>query len=347
MTSFKGINCPVCNVPFSDADDIVVCPDCGAPYHRACYKQIGHCMFDHAAGQGWQAPEQPQVEQAAETTADNINESTRPEPEQETSLPSRCPRCGNENPPGSLFCNTCGASLMQHGAHPGHQTAQTGSGAYNSFFTAASGLKPEDEVADDVTVEEAARFTHINNLYYVPIFKRIKEHNRSRFNFSAMVFSGGWLLYRKQYTAGIIVTVVTTLMTILSTLALTLGAMPIMVEMFTNCGIDPNSVSLSYDQQMLIAAELQNYPEVLTYAWLSFLPLIINGIISLVLGFTGNRMYYKHTVKTIRKARETYTDRASDGYKSELTRRGAVNPKIILLIAILHTVLNYLPYFLG
>lgn len=340
MTSFKGINCPVCNVAFSDADDIVVCPECGAPYHRACYKQIGHCMFDHDGGQGWKAPEQPKVEEP-------MQEQPHAETEEETSLPTRCPRCGNENPEGSLFCNTCGTSLMQHGHRTVYTNTNPGGDAYGAFFAAASGLQPDEEIAEGVTVEDASRFTQINSLYYVPIFKRIKEKNRSRFNFCAMIFSGGWLLYRKQYKAGIIVTVLTTLLSVCSTLALTLGAMPIMAEMFTKCGIDPAAVSLSYEQQMLIAAEVQNYPQFLTYAWLFILPQIINGIISLVLGFCGNRMYYKHTVKSVRKARETYTDKASDGYRSELQRTGSVNPKVILLMAVLYSILNYLPYFIG
>jgi len=345
MTSFKGINCPVCNVPFSDADDIVVCPDCGAPYHRACYKQIGHCMFDHAAGQGWQAPEQPKVTADPEAAPEQEYSA---EEQEETAPPTRCPRCGNENPEGSLFCNTCGTPLMNHSQRTTTGPAPGTSGdAYTTFFTAASGLHPQDKIADDVTVEDATRFVQINGMYYVPIFKKLREKNRGRFNFSALIFSGGWLLYRKQYTAGIIVTVITTLMSILSTLSLSLGAMPIMVEMFTNCGIDPSSVSLSYEQQLLIASELQKYPQFLAYSWLAILPLVINGIIAIVLGFCGNRLYYKHTIKTVRKVRQIYTDPTSDGYKMELTRRGNLNPKIILLIFVLHSILNYLPYFLG
>ncbi len=34
MINFTGIKCPVCGKAFTDEDDIVVCPKCGAPYHR-------------------------------------------------------------------------------------------------------------------------------------------------------------------------------------------------------------------------------------------------------------------------------------------------------------------------
>ena len=36
MSNYTGCKCPVCQQPFTETDDIVVCPECGAPYHRAC-----------------------------------------------------------------------------------------------------------------------------------------------------------------------------------------------------------------------------------------------------------------------------------------------------------------------
>lgn len=46
MADYTGIKCPVCDKPFQPGDDIVVCPQCGAPYHRECYQQEGKCKFD-------------------------------------------------------------------------------------------------------------------------------------------------------------------------------------------------------------------------------------------------------------------------------------------------------------
>ena len=52
MTRYTGNHCPVCEQAFTDTDDIVVCPDCGAPYHRVCYEKLGQCIHRpaHAAG---------------------------------------------------------------------------------------------------------------------------------------------------------------------------------------------------------------------------------------------------------------------------------------------------------
>ncbi|MGN1051081.1 MAG: RING finger protein, partial [Acutalibacteraceae bacterium] len=42
---YIGYKCPVCEKNFHADDDIVVCPECGAPHHRSCYEQIGKCAF--------------------------------------------------------------------------------------------------------------------------------------------------------------------------------------------------------------------------------------------------------------------------------------------------------------
>ena len=45
MADYKGNTCPVCKQKFKEADDIVVCPDCGTPYHRECWKRsVSACI---------------------------------------------------------------------------------------------------------------------------------------------------------------------------------------------------------------------------------------------------------------------------------------------------------------
>lgn len=43
MAIYTGIDCPVCGEKFKDGEDIVTCPVCGTPSHRACYEKIGRC----------------------------------------------------------------------------------------------------------------------------------------------------------------------------------------------------------------------------------------------------------------------------------------------------------------
>ena len=86
MADYKGNTCPVCKQKFKEADDIVVCPDCGTPYHRECWKKVGVCVHqaDHAAGFEW--------------TPDNVI-SDRPDD-------IVCPNCGTHNPLGANTATT-------------------------------------------------------------------------------------------------------------------------------------------------------------------------------------------------------------------------------------------------
>ena len=43
--SYTRKKCPICSEKFKADDDIVVCPKCGAPYHRSCYEKEGRCIF--------------------------------------------------------------------------------------------------------------------------------------------------------------------------------------------------------------------------------------------------------------------------------------------------------------
>ena len=63
---FRYLNqkCPICEKEFTNDDDIVVCPLCGTPHHRECYKQNGECgNYDkHNEGFRWAPVEtEPQV----------------------------------------------------------------------------------------------------------------------------------------------------------------------------------------------------------------------------------------------------------------------------------------------
>ncbi len=40
MPKYYGCPCEGCGRPLALQDDIVVCPDCGAPYHRTCYEKM-------------------------------------------------------------------------------------------------------------------------------------------------------------------------------------------------------------------------------------------------------------------------------------------------------------------
>ena len=63
MGIHTGEKCFVCGQVFTDNDDVVVCPDCGTPYHRACWQKNGACVNLplHESGKSWQ-PEKKAAE---------------------------------------------------------------------------------------------------------------------------------------------------------------------------------------------------------------------------------------------------------------------------------------------
>ena len=100
MNDYVGCVCSVCNKPFAAGDDIVVCPECGTPYHRACYQAAGGCVHEaqHAEGYAWQ-PQQ------------HAQQAGGPQGQPAGGAPRVCPACGVQNRPGALFCENCGTPL--------------------------------------------------------------------------------------------------------------------------------------------------------------------------------------------------------------------------------------------
>ncbi len=73
---FRYLNqkCPVCENEFLPTDDIVVCPLCGTPHHRECYKKNGECgNYDkHNEGFCW-APEEVEMQPAEQLENEQQN----------------------------------------------------------------------------------------------------------------------------------------------------------------------------------------------------------------------------------------------------------------------------------
>ena len=88
MPKYYGCPCEGCGKPLTLKDDIVVCPDCGAPYHRDCYDKLGRCIHTraHGAGYEWKFPYQD-----AELRT--------------------CPACGERTLRSETMCRCCGAAM--------------------------------------------------------------------------------------------------------------------------------------------------------------------------------------------------------------------------------------------
>ena len=241
MTRYTGNHCPVCEQAFTDTDDIVVCPDCGTPSHRDCWKKVGACMHrsEHAAGFEWQPEIGPEAVKAA-------HEAT-------------CPNCGTRNTPGAARCSHCGCPLPRSdadsadAAKPEEQVpiyARDPSAVNNR--SAAPGphietysadreggiyrreIGPEDTI-DGIKAKDWAAYVGRSPMYYLMQFFRMSITNRkAAVCLSAFLFGPAYLFYRKMWKEGLLTAILTIVLSIPTFIEIIsvfnpslLGAMPL------------------------------------------------------------------------------------------------------------------------
>ena len=111
MSGYIGTRCMICSEKFTSADDVVVCPECGTPYHRDCYGKEGKCVNSvlHKTGGSWKP--------SYDTGSDGSENQA-----------VTCRFCGNTNPPLTLFCRRCGmpVSTIRNENDTADQTAGLG-----------------------------------------------------------------------------------------------------------------------------------------------------------------------------------------------------------------------------
>lgn len=228
MARYTGNHCPVCEQEFTDNDDIVVCPDCGTPYHRACWQKVGACMHqsEHAAGFEWK----PEVGAGAA----------------EAAHAATCPNCGTHNPPGAVRCSHCGCPLPKAGeeasgaapqkpqdqgpiyarnpgdVNPGGapRNDRAAPGPHIDTYSAGpDGIQrreigPEDPI-EGIKAKDWAAFVGRSPMYYLMQFFRMSETKQKvTLSLSAFLFGPAYLFYRKMWKQGLLATLVMVVLSI-------------------------------------------------------------------------------------------------------------------------------------
>ncbi|WP_404352037.1 RING finger protein [Caproicibacterium sp. XB2] len=312
MTDLSGTKCPVCGKPFLPKDDIVVCPECGAPYHRACYQKVGHCLFEdkHGSDWSWEPPQDQQTDGEA----------------------LRCPHCGHSNAAGALFCEHCGTPLPRAvenggtdnsavppygqgptGQRPGQtpygQTPPNGwpYGQMPFVFDPMAGVSP-DESINGAKAGEVAKVVQSNTSYYLPVFVNAVKFHKRRFNFAAFLLGGAWMLYRKLYRLGAILTVIVLALEITGQFLTARFSNPLLLQIMNSLGFS-STTSLSMQQMYQVAGKVMQLPA--GQQALFFLPEIMPIavlVIHIIIGCTANKMYRKHCVGIVKEIDASATD---------------------------------------
>lgn len=294
MSKYIAQPCTSCRNTFKEGDDIVVCPVCGSPYHKDCYKLEGKCINTllHESGSDWH-PEPvvvPGVSQAEKV----------------------CSNCGTHNAAASSFCIGCGRSLSEdRPADPPNPLY----GQFNGVPTAQNdpylGGRPEaspfinvrtvsaDTVVDSNTVGEYTKYVGAKYYYYIPKFMRFaKQGGKASFNIPAFFFPHVWFFYRKMPVHGIIVLLLSMVTSI-----------PTLMDYF----VGETSAIYSNPSFMLFSA----------------LCGILSWVVTIVCAVFGNYMYYKKAKADIDRIKSMNVDPARVNY--ELSARGGTSMVYVLL----------------
>lgn len=341
---YKNSKCSVCGKPFSADDDIVVCPECGAPYHRECYAKAGKCVYAdrHGTPDAWK-PQQPAENKAADV--------------------KRCPRCGAPNQAGALFCVHCGHPLSENDEPPqgnpfpsrnygpgrgagnpaGWNGAPPPQGGYPPpggyppnrnvppdygfpfAFDPLGGVNPQEPV-NGIPAGDMAKFVQGNTQYYIPTFLGLSRFGRNRFNFSAFFFQGIWMLYRKMYKIGAMITLLQSALTLSYLFLLKYAFQPLMEKLYLAAGISLTDSSAymtsgQMDKLVQLIYTLPFQQKLTAFAPMFFL--LATFALMLVCGFIANRIYLKSCVSRIGKIRSEAP--AGTEFAVRLQQEGGMN----------------------
>ncbi len=322
MFFYEGQKCPVCGNFFGEQDDIVTCPECGAPHHRNCWKTEGHCHFAelHGTGKAWHEEQQAQADAQAAPK-------------------KRCSRCGYDNPEFSEFCARCGKELdtpdwqTQSAVPPINERPPVGrytpphAGAYTPFGDPYGGV-PRTETIDGVPVDTMVKLIGPNSAYYLPRFYRMTHGgSKASWNWSAFFFSYNWLLYRKNILWGAVAFVVTTV-----------------VSFFAQAVTDQleSMLSGSTMEAMMQAAEkvLASEQGRLLWSILSLLSLISLAL-RVLIGLFGNYLYLRTTLRKAKKAENELITPYDQGFR----KSGGVSFALAMAPELLVLALSYVAFF--
>ena len=325
---YIGNKCPVCQQYFHANDDVVVCPECGTPHHRACYEQLGHCANENLHAQGYDYQE----DKADEKESVKI-----------------CPSCGKTNDNDHFFCGHCGAPLSggqaQNQQTPppgtgmpfGQQNTQDG-GAFNiPFMDPLGGVDNNVDFGDGVTAGETAKYVKQNTPYFIRVFNNIKTMNKSKFNFAAAIFTGGYMLYRKMYKIGTIFAAIQlAMLAVESYLSIAYSSLYTdFLEVYSQALSAGNLVSdfYQYLQGLSVTQILILYlPTLLEMARVAMM---------IVFGICFNRMYFKHCKKQIVQIKASAKD--NENPETILQTKGGVNTPLAISLMITYLIIMYLP----
>jgi len=190
---YENEPCTACGQALQpETDDIVVCPECGAPLHRHCWREAGACPCaeQHGEGFAWVPTIAP----------------PEPEPESEGDRPGViCPTCGENCPPGAPRCENCGTDFEEFTAamrlrfeQEQLRREQYMRENFPTYTVGGRSLTMGDTLAGQ-PVEEIALQLRGPRRAVSRYLERFEKNARVGWNWAAFLFGPYWFFFRKLY----------------------------------------------------------------------------------------------------------------------------------------------------
>lgn len=316
MFDYIGEECIVCKQKFKKGDDIVVCPDCGTPYHRECFAKNGACvnLTLHENHQSWTQTVKKgnKTSQNQDFDENSANENSFNQ-NAENNSNGVCPFCGNVNNPGSSFCSRCGKSL--DGSNENGQFRYANSSTYVDmggkqikidFGDKYAGLNPEDDF-EGAKIGNTAEFIGSNSFMLLVLFKKFSmKLAKVSTNLACLFFPYLYFAYRKMWKMCFATVAVLSILSIPSFLdgLVSLDTVQYKQILASTVGQTP-----AYND--MIIQIIQRWQTMLKpySVLLNNLDVIGQALIMAVRILTflfANYLYYKFTVKKVNNIQNTY-----------------------------------------
>lgn len=303
----EGVSCVRCHAYLFPEDDIVYCPVCGAPHHRECYNQLGHCALEefHGTDRQYDKVKAHEEEQAA---------AEMPNTGENAEGLITCQMCHEKYDFALNACPKCGAPNI----------AKAGGSFVNFDFL--GGVPADYDIGDGITADEAKRFVAANTPRYIPKFAVLNAKNKLSWNWLAFLFPCGWMLSRKMYKNGIIVG----LLTVISSLFY----LPFM-NAINNLGTTPGET-----QAQIMQSIYEHLPKMGAAVIAALLAgFVLNIAVRILSALFGDYLYKQYAISSIKTIRAESEDMDYDYRK-----KGGVNIFLFLLGTM---AVQYLPALIG
>ena len=309
MHSFYGSPCPYCKKNFAEGDDIVVCPECGTPHHRDCYKEHSACANEanHSENFEWKpafaaAPtkEIPHEHQHSDDSEGFVE----------------CPGCGTENPKGAHFCLSCGCRLEESDRHI--PSAEDFRRERNRMFSEAFG-----DSLNGISAKEAAIYVRSNIEYFLPRFAAFSKGAKFDTNFSAFIFSYLYLFYRKMYGLGIAVFAATMILSIPTFL------------------LDFATIQEQYVEMGLLSQIIWEIPHQETLAIYSIVASLLTWVMRIALMMFFNRLYFAKVTSAVKSARENLKTADQTAIGNYFRKKGGISMIVPIIFCSLTLIASF------